>query len=88
MQPANQYIVAKFVERESEPHLPTYEEATRQSDCSKLPSYNNKRRARFHPYSRHFPIIVDQADRLFVRFLPALFLCVLITSSFRSEYCF
>jgi len=52
---------------EHEPRLPTYEEATGQFDCSKLPSYSIKRRARFHPYSRYFPIAVDETDRLFVR---------------------
>jgi len=73
---------------QSEPRLPTYEEAAGQSDYSKLPSYNLKRRARFHPYSRYVPIVINEADRLFACFLPALSLRALIISLYHAEHCF
>jgi len=74
---------------EHEPRLPAYEEATGQFDCSKLPSYSIKRRARFHPYSRYFPITVDETDRLFVRSPTYFFSDSLIQYFFvRLEHCF
>lgn len=73
MQPSlteKQHIDAKVHQHEPEPYLPTYEEATGQFDSSKLPSYSVKRRVRFHPYLRYFPVVVDRdaTDRLFVCF--------------------
>ena len=76
MQPylsTNQCVDAKALEHE--PRLPTYEEATRQRDCSKLPSYSINRRARFHPYPRYFPS-VDVIGRFFVSSFPVFFLRV------------
>ena len=38
------------------------------NDPSRLPSYRETRRYRYHPYSRPIPVLVDEADRLLVRF--------------------
>ena len=50
---------------------PTYIDgvtADDKSDPSRLPSYRETRRFRFHPYSRPIPVLVNEADRLLVGF--------------------
>ncbi|KAF8807609.1 hypothetical protein BYT27DRAFT_7256185 [Phlegmacium glaucopus] len=46
--------------------LPSFAEVTAsdKNDPSRLPSYREARRFRFHPYSRPIPVLVDEADRL------------------------
>ena len=55
--------------------LPSLDEVTA-SDPSRLPSYREARRFRFHPYSRPIPVLVNEEDRLLVGFpsflLPSL----------------
>jgi len=48
---------------------PSFAEVTAsdKNDPSRLPSYREARRFRFHPYSRPIPVLVDEADRLLVR---------------------
>ena len=38
------------------------------NDPSRLPSYRETRRYRFHPYGRPIPVLVNEEDRLLVRF--------------------
>lgn len=49
--------------------LPSFAEVTvsDKKDPSRLPSYRETRRFRFHPYSRHIPVFVNAEDRLLVR---------------------
>lgn len=49
--------------------LPSFAQVTAndKNDPSRLPSYREARRFRFHPYSRHIPVLVDESDRLLVR---------------------
>ena len=60
---------------QSHDRLPSFAEATAndKNDPSRLPSYREARRFRFHPYSRIIPVLVDEADRLLVR-SPSFFL--------------
>ena len=57
--------------------LPSIDEVTSsdRSDPSRLPSYRETRRYRFHPYSRPIPVLVNEEDWLLVgfpRFFPPL----------------
>jgi len=46
--------------------LPSTDEVTSsdKSDPSRLPSYRETRRYRYHPYSRPIPVLVNEEDRL------------------------
>lgn len=45
--------------------LPSFAEvAGEKNDPSRLPSYRETRRFRFHPYHRPIPVLVNEADRL------------------------
>jgi len=46
--------------------LPSFDEVTAidKHDPSRLPSYREARRFRFHPYNRPIPVLVDEVDRL------------------------
>jgi len=46
--------------------FPSIDEVTvgDKSDPSRLPSYREARRYRFHPYSRPIPVLVNEEDRL------------------------
>ena len=50
--------------------LPSFAEVTAGDknidDPSRLPSYRETRRFRFHPYHRPIPVLVNEADRLLV----------------------
>jgi len=43
--------------------LPSIDEVT-SSDPSRLPSYRETRRYRYHPYGRPIPVLVNEEDRL------------------------
>ena len=50
--------------------IPSIDEVTPtdKSDSARLPSYRETRRYRFHPYGRPIPVLVNEEDRLLVRF--------------------
>ena len=73
--------------------LPSTDEVTAidKNDPSRLPSYRETRRYRYHPYSRPIPVLVDEADRLLVRF-PSFFSfvftdCTVIQNTIYDDEC-
>ena len=66
------------VMQHQESSLPSIDEVTPsdKSDTSRLPCYRETRRYRFHPYERPLPVLVNDEDRLLVRFpIIVIFLC-------------
>ena len=63
--------------------------ASDNSDPSRLPSYRETRRFRFHPYSRPIPVLVNGEDRLLVgfpNFFPLSLLTVIQNTIYDDEY--
>lgn len=72
--------------------LPSLDEVavSDKSDPSRLPSYREARRFRFHPYSRPIPVLVNEEDRLLVKFSSFSFVftdCTIIQNTIFDDEC-